>query len=80
MSKIFKWMGSVIVAVTNICLLCGAGYVLDWFNYLFKRFFTSKGIFKRMVSKRLLHVYRQQVNAVKTRFKPGMAKINQVWK
>ena len=65
MSKVFKWTKSVIVAMSNICLLCGAGYVLDWCSYLFKRSYTRGSKFKRMVSKRLSHVYRQQINAIK---------------
>jgi hypothetical protein len=65
MSKIFNWTKSVIVAMTNICLLCGAGYVLDWFSYLFKRSYTRGNKFKRIVSKRLSHVYRQQATALK---------------
>lgn len=37
MNKIFKWIGAVFVAMINICLLCGAGHVLDWMKYFFKK-------------------------------------------
>lgn len=37
MSKVLKHIRSVLVAMINICLLCGAGYVLDWISYLFKK-------------------------------------------
>jgi hypothetical protein len=65
MRKVFTWTKSVIVAMTNICLLCGAGYMLDWFSYLFKKSYTRGSKFRRMVSKRLSHVYRQQTTAIK---------------
>jgi hypothetical protein len=84
MRKILRCTKSVIVAMTNICLLCGAGYMLDWISYLFKRSYSARGRFKRMVSKRLSHVYRQQVNAIKIPrkrgMKTGMTKIYQTWK
>jgi hypothetical protein len=37
MSKVLKHTKSVIVAMINICLFCGAGYVLDWISYCFKK-------------------------------------------
>lgn len=67
----------MIVVITNIFLLCGAGYVLDWISYRFKGSMHPRGRLKRMVPKRLLHVYRRQVNAIKTRLKPGMSKTYQ---
>lgn len=30
-------MKSTVVALVNVCFLCGAGHVIDWMLYLFKR-------------------------------------------
>ena len=37
MNKVLRWIRAVFIAMINICLLCGAGYVLDWLTYLFKK-------------------------------------------
>jgi len=37
MKKVFKCIRAILIAVINICLLCPAGHVLDWFTYLFKK-------------------------------------------
>ena len=37
MSKFLTYIKTVFVAIINMCLLCGAGYVLDWFGFVFKR-------------------------------------------
>lgn len=30
MNKFFNWIKAIFVAIINMCLLCGAGHVLDW--------------------------------------------------
>jgi hypothetical protein len=37
MSKFFKYIKTVSVATINVCLLCGAGYVFDWFGFVFSK-------------------------------------------
>jgi hypothetical protein len=37
MSKFFKWIKTISVAMINICLLCGAGHVFDWMRFVYKR-------------------------------------------
>ena len=37
MNKVLRCIRAVFIATINICLLCGAGHVLDWFTYLFKK-------------------------------------------
>jgi hypothetical protein len=40
MSKFLTYIKTLFVAMINVCLLCGAGYVLDWFGFAFNK--TSK--------------------------------------
>jgi len=37
MEKIIKWIKAIVVAMINICLLCGAGHVLDWLGFAGQR-------------------------------------------
>jgi hypothetical protein len=37
MSKFFKWTKALFVAMINVCLLCGAGHVLDWVHFIFNK-------------------------------------------
>lgn len=37
MNKFIKGTRTIIVAMINICLLCGAGHVLDWLGFAGKR-------------------------------------------
>ncbi len=37
MEKFFKWIKAIVVAMINMCLLCGAGHVLDWFGFAGRR-------------------------------------------
>jgi hypothetical protein len=65
MQTIIKYTRSAVVAVTNICLSCGAGYVLDWAGHLIRKTVNAPGAVRRLVHIRLLRAYRQQVNALK---------------
>jgi hypothetical protein len=43
--KFIKWIKVIVVAMINICLLCGAGHVLDWLGFAgrrVKRFVLSR--------------------------------------
>ena len=51
MSKYLTYIKAVFVAMINICLLCGAGYVLDWFGFVFKKTTLSGRRIKRFVFK-----------------------------
>lgn len=51
MSKFLKYIKTVFVAMINICLLCGAGYVLDWFAFAFNRTSKAGGRIKRFALK-----------------------------
>jgi hypothetical protein len=31
--KFIKWIKEIVVAMINICLLCGASHVLDWLGF-----------------------------------------------
>lgn len=31
--KFIKWIKAIVVALINICLLCGAGHMLDWLGF-----------------------------------------------
>jgi hypothetical protein len=42
MSKIFNWIRLLFIAIINISLLCGAGHVLDWISYFFKKLASRK--------------------------------------
>ena len=46
MNKCIKWTKAIVVAMINMCLLCGAGHVLDWLG------FTTRRI-KRVILSRL---------------------------
>ncbi|MFL5747925.1 MAG: hypothetical protein ACJ751_24835 [Niastella sp.] len=46
MNKFIKGIKTITVAMINICLLCGAGHVLDWFGFAGRRI-------KQFVLKRL---------------------------
>lgn len=37
MNKIFNYIKTLLVAIINMSLLCGAGHVFDWISYLFKK-------------------------------------------
>jgi len=37
MEKIIKWIKAIVVAMINICLLCGASHVLDWLGFAGRR-------------------------------------------
>jgi hypothetical protein len=37
MSKFFNWIKAIFVAIINVCLLCGAGYVLTWIGFVFNK-------------------------------------------
>jgi hypothetical protein len=37
MSKFFKWIKALFVAMINVCLLCGAGHVFDWVHFIFNK-------------------------------------------
>jgi hypothetical protein len=47
MNKYLTYIKAVFVAMINICLLCGAGYVLDWFGFVFKKTTLSGRRIKR---------------------------------
>jgi hypothetical protein len=64
MKVVIKYARSVVVVMTNIFLLCGAGYILDWAGHVIRRNINTQGGFRR-----LLKVYRQQINAIKPKVK-----------
>ncbi len=35
--KFIKWIKAIVVAMINMCLLCGAGHVLDWLGFAGRR-------------------------------------------
>jgi hypothetical protein len=37
MSKFIRCIKTIFVAMINICLLCGAGYVMDWLGVIFNK-------------------------------------------
>jgi hypothetical protein len=49
MSKFFKWIKTISVAMINTCLLCGAGHVFDWMGFVFKRTTHATRKIKRFV-------------------------------
>jgi hypothetical protein len=51
MSKFSTYIKAVFVATINICLLCGAGYVFDWFGFVFKKTTFNGRRIKRFVFK-----------------------------
>ena len=51
MSKFLTYIKTVLVAMINMCLLCGAGYVLDWFGFVFKKTTHTGRRIKRFVYK-----------------------------
>jgi len=45
MNMFIKWIKAIVVAMINMCLLCGAGHVLDWLGFTtrrIKRFVLSR--------------------------------------
>lgn len=63
MSNVFKWIQSVVVALINICLLCGAGYFIDWVNYVFNKRVTNAGSeVKRVALKTFIKILPVPVN------------------
>jgi hypothetical protein len=53
MSKFFKWIKTISVAMINTCLLCGAGHVFDWMGFVFKRTTRATQKIKRFVLNQL---------------------------
>ncbi len=53
MSKFFKWIKTISVAMINMCLLCGAGHVFDWMGFVFKRTTRATQKIKRFVLNQL---------------------------
>jgi len=37
MSKFIRWIKTIIIAMINMCLLCGASHVLDWMGFVFNK-------------------------------------------
>jgi hypothetical protein len=37
MNKLLIWIRTIVVAMINMCLLCGAGHVLDWIGFIFNK-------------------------------------------
>ena len=37
MNKLFSYIKTVVIALINMSLLCGAGHVLDWISYSLKK-------------------------------------------
>jgi hypothetical protein len=62
MSKFLTYIKAVFVATINICLLCGAGYVFDWFGFVFKKTTFNGRRIKRIVFKASRSLYRRQLN------------------
>lgn len=52
MNKFFKWIRTIIVAMINMCLLCGAGHVLDWIGFVFIKTSRAGRRIKRFVLNR----------------------------
>ena len=51
MSKFLIYTKTVFVAMINVCLLCGAGYVFDWCGFVFKKTSHTSRRIKRSVLK-----------------------------
>jgi len=51
MSKFLTYTKAVFVATINVCLLCGAGYMLDWCGFVFKKTSHTGRRIKRSVLK-----------------------------
>ncbi len=37
MSKFLNWIKAIVIAMINVCLLCGAGHALDWIRFIFSK-------------------------------------------